>query len=108
MFALPLAFNLSCRMERLFNSSITRKCPPEQRRSRVQAGMHAEEAGYLDYPHLSACNICCRTEEGRITRTPPWKISICCKALNIPVGISRVSGLRVIFFIYCVTPAAVI
>lgn len=34
VFALPLAFNPPCRMERLFNSSITRKCPPEQRRSR--------------------------------------------------------------------------
>lgn len=69
VFALPLAFNLSCRMERLFNSSITRKCPPEQRRSRTQAGMQADEAEYLDYLHLSACNICWRTEESRITGT---------------------------------------
>lgn len=30
LFALPLPFNLSCRMERLFNSSITRKCPSEE------------------------------------------------------------------------------
>lgn len=46
MFALPLAFNLSCRMERLFKSSITRKCPlrGEQRRR----GTRAREAGYLD------------------------------------------------------------
>lgn len=67
MFALSLAFNLSCRMERLFNSSITVKCPPEQRRgerrSGAQAGMHTEETGYLDLAtHLSAGEIYWRTE----------------------------------------------
>lgn len=42
VFALSLAFNPSRRMERLFNSSITRKCPPKHQRSRAKAG----EAGY--------------------------------------------------------------
>lgn len=75
MFALSLPFNLSCRMERLFNSSITRKCPPEHKRSRAKAG----EAGY--YPHLSACKICWRAEE---VRSPPWKTGICCKCFEHP------------------------
>lgn len=46
LFALSLPFNLSCRMEGLFNSSITRKCPTEHKRS----GANAREAGYLDLP----------------------------------------------------------
>lgn len=49
VFALSLPFNLSCRMERLFNSSITRKCPPEHKRSGARAG-EAGEAGDLDPP----------------------------------------------------------
>lgn len=49
MFAFPPAFNLSCRMERLFNSSITRKCPPEQRREQSGGAGDAglEEAGCI-------------------------------------------------------------
>lgn len=46
VFALSLPFNLPCRMERLFNSSITRKSPAEHKRSGAQAG----EAGDLDPP----------------------------------------------------------
>lgn len=68
VFALPLAFNLSCRMEKLFNSSITRKCPPEQRSS-TRAGMEAEEAGYLDYLHLSARSKDTKTEFMKKTKT---------------------------------------
>lgn len=68
-------------MERLFNSSITRKCPPKHKRSRAKAG----EAGYLEPPspppHLSACKLCWRTEE---VRSPPWKTGICCKCFEHP------------------------
>lgn len=76
---MSLPFNLSCRMERLFNSSITRKCPPEHKRSRAKAG----EAGYLEPPspppHLSACRICWSTEE---VRRPPWRTGIGCKCFE--------------------------
>lgn len=86
VFALSLAFNPSCRMERLFNSSIRVKCPPLQSggeaRRRHRCGL--EEAAFLDLAgHLSAWKICWRTEGGRITGTLHGK-SPC--AVNPTVG----------------------
>lgn len=58
-------FNLFCRMERLFNSSITRKSGEKGRgpRWRLRRGGSV----YLDNPHLSASK-----GKGKITRAPLW------------------------------------
>lgn len=112
MFALLLAFNLSCRMERLFKSSITRKCPPQK--GAEGGGTLARETGYSDsipraaavatttssyfssiyQPKVSAAG----HEAVRVPGSPPWKITTCCKSLNIPTGINGVSEACVLFY----------
>lgn len=101
MFALSLPFNLSCRMERLFNSSITRKCPPEHKRSRAKAG----EAGYLEPPspppHIYQ-PVKSAGEQRRL-EVLHGKPASAVNALNIPAGISRVAGFIVTFVFATVT-----
>lgn len=104
VFALPLAFNLSCRMERLFKSSITRKCPPQRsaeelRDARTGGWVLDSTPRHLLLLHLSAWGICRRTEADRVTGSPPWKISTCCKSFNIPAGINGVTEAIVLFLL---------
>lgn len=46
------------------------------------AGHRQGRLGIWIPPHLSACNICWRTEEGTSTETPPCHTSICCKSFE--------------------------
>lgn len=101
MFALSLPFNLSRRMERLFNSSITRKCPPEHKRRGAKAG----EAGCLEppFPPPHIYQPVKSAGEQRRLDVLHGKTASAVNALNIPAGISRVAGFIVTFVFATVT-----
>lgn len=101
VFALSLPFNLSRRMERLFNSSITRKCPPEHKRRGAKAG----EAGCLEppFPPPHIYQPVKSAGEQRRLDVLHGKTASAVNALNIPAGISRVAGFIVTFVFATVT-----
>lgn len=88
-------------MERLFNSSITRKCPPEHKRSRAKAG----EAGCLEppFPPPHIYQPVKSAGEQRRLDVLHGKTASAVNALNIPAGISRVAGFIVTFVFATVT-----